>query len=75
MKSVECSADGMDNYKNKTLLQDRREMERIAGTHEHPAMAGTPDVVGVTVVGVEPEAVLVAFDVEHVEVTVRVRDV
>ncbi len=47
-------------------------MKRVA-TQEHPAVVAIPEVVRVAVVAVEPLlAVVVALDVEHVEVAIRV---
>ncbi|PIX62173.1 hypothetical protein CO057_02725 [Candidatus Uhrbacteria bacterium CG_4_9_14_0_2_um_filter_41_50] len=47
-------------------------MNRIAGKEEYPEVVGTPLVVRVTVVGVEPPVVVIVFDVEHVRIAVRV---
>lgn len=49
-------------------------MERVA-RHEDPAVVRIPDVVGIAVIAVEPQPVLVAFDVEHVRVAIRVSNV
>ena len=57
--------------KVKTTLKGGK-TKRVAGTNEHPAIAGIPDVVGVVVVAVEPQTIIIVFDVEHVEVAVRV---
>ncbi|MGA2666841.1 MAG: hypothetical protein ABSE91_01965 [Patescibacteria group bacterium] len=48
-------------------------MKKVAA--ERPPVVAIPDVVGVTIVAVEPTSVLVAFDVEHLEVAVGVRQV
>ncbi len=48
-------------------------MKRVA-PHEHPAVVSVPEVVRVAVVAVEPATIVVVFDVEHVEVVVRVAD-
>lgn len=48
-------------------------MKRVA-PHEHPAVVSIPEVVRVAVVAVEPATIVVVFDVEHVEVIVRVAD-
>jgi hypothetical protein len=45
-------------------------MKKVAA--EHPDVLGVVDVVRVGIVAVEPETVLVAFDVEHVRVTIAV---
>jgi len=47
-------------------------IKRVAGTDEHPLVVGIPDVVGIAVIAVEPEAIVIVFDVEHVEVAVRI---
>lgn len=44
----------------------------LAGTDEHPLIVGIPDVVGVIIVAVEPQAIVIVFHVEHVEVAVRI---
>ena len=49
-----------------------REIKRVAG-REDPTVLGIPLVVRVTVVGLEPQAVLVVVDVEDVQVAVGVR--
>lgn len=49
-------------------------MERVARTHEQPAVVGVPDAVGTTMAAVEPQAALVVPDVEHVEATARESD-
>ena len=47
-------------------------MKRLA-TPEHETIVSIPDVVRVAIVSVEPElAIIVALNVEHVEVAVRV---
>lgn len=64
----------MEWSNSKTKLSHQksgREMKRIA-TEEHPAVVTIPEVVRVAVVAVEPRVVRIAFDVEHVEVAVRV---
>ncbi|MEK7556593.1 MAG: hypothetical protein AAB538_01315 [Patescibacteria group bacterium] len=49
-------------------------MKRVAGPDEDEAIVAVPDVVGVAIGVVEPQAVVVVFDVEHVEPVVRVAD-
>ena len=39
---------------------------------EHPPIAGIPDVARVVIVAVEPNAIAIVLDVEHVQVAVRV---
>lgn len=46
-------------------------MKRVAA-HEHPLVVGTPLVVGMAVVRVQPEVVGIALDVEHVEFAIRI---
>ena len=47
-------------------------MKRIA-THEHPTVVSIPDVVSVAVVGIQPLlAIVIALDIEDVEVAIRV---
>ena len=45
-------------------------MKKVAT--EHPHVVGVVEVVRVRIVAVEPQAVLVVFDVEHVRVTIAV---
>ena len=45
-------------------------MKKVAA--EHPHVLGVVEVLGVGVVAVEPQAVLVVFDVEHVRVAIAV---
>jgi len=40
---------------------------------EHPTVVAIPEVVGVTVVAVEPQVVVIAFDVEDLELAVGIR--
>ena len=47
-------------------------MKRVA-TAEDPLVVGIPLVLGVTVVRLEPQVVLIVFDVEDVQVTVGIR--
>jgi len=46
-------------------------MKRVA-TEENETVVTVPDIVRVTVVGVEEAAVVIMFNVEQVEVAVRV---
>jgi|TARA_Y100000310_G_scaffold163662_1_gene163484 hypothetical protein len=74
MKSEDSSAAGTSNSPLKKLpRQNRRRKTKPVAADEHPSVVRIPDVVGVTIVAVEPELVLVTLDVEHVEVAVRVR--
>lgn len=45
-------------------------MKKVAT--EHPHVVSVVEVLGVGIVAVEPETVLIAFDVEHVRVAVAV---
>jgi hypothetical protein len=47
-------------------------VRRVAGQHEHEAIVGVPEVVGVAVVPVQPQLVVVMFDVEDVAVAVTI---
>ena len=47
-------------------------MKRVSGEDEHPTIVGVPEVVGVIIVGVDPQLVVVVIDIEHIEVAVRV---
>ena len=49
-------------------------IKRVA-TDEHEAIVGIPDVVGIVIVAVEPQAIIVAFHVEHVQVAIRVANI
>ncbi|MEK7149602.1 MAG: hypothetical protein AAB757_01340 [Patescibacteria group bacterium] len=46
-------------------------MKRVARQSEHKAVVSVPPVVRVPVVAVEPRPIVIAFDVEHVEIAVR----
>jgi hypothetical protein len=46
-------------------------MKRFARQGKDKAVVSVPPVVRVTVVAVEPRAIVIAFDVEHVEIAVR----
>ncbi len=48
-------------------------MKRFAA--ENPAVVAIPDVVGVAVVGIEPQNAVVTLDVEDVQIAVGVRNV
>ena len=49
-------------------------MKRVA-TEEHPLVVGIPEVIGFAVVVVEPKVAVIALDVKHVDVAVRVGNV
>jgi len=61
-------------YKTKLPHKSRREIKRVA-TDEDEAVVTIPEVVRVTVVATQPATIVVVFNVEHLEVAVRVRDV
>ena len=46
-------------------------MKRFAA--ESPPVVSVPEVVSVTVVAVEPASVVIAFDVEHLEIAIGIR--
>lgn len=46
-------------------------MKRFA-TSEDPAVIAIPEVVGVAIVAVQPQAIVVVFHLEHLEVAVRI---
>lgn len=48
-------------------------MKRVAEAEDEQVL-GVVQVVGVTIVPVEPQTVLIVFDVEDVQVTVRIAD-
>ncbi len=48
-------------------------MKKIAA--ERPAVVAVPEVVRVAVVAVEPATVVIAFNIEHLEVAVGIRQV
>jgi hypothetical protein len=64
----------LDRTDNKTKLPQEigREIKRVARLNEDPAIVGIPVIVGVTVVGIEPTIIVIVFNVEHIEITVRV---
>ena len=67
----------MERTACKTKLSQQkcgRELKRVAAG-KHPAVAAIPEVVGIVVVAVQPQAIVVPFNVEHLEVAVRVRNV
>ena len=60
-------------YKAKLAHKEHgREMRRFARRHENEAIVRVPEVVGIAVVPVQPQTVIVVFDVEDVAVAVRV---
>ena len=58
---------------NKTPPKDG-ETKRFARTDENKLVVGIPDVVGVAIVVVEPKLGLIAVQVEHVEIAVRINN-
>ncbi len=49
-------------------------MKKVA-SDEHETVVSVPEVVRMAVVAIEPLPIIIVFDVDHVEVAVRVRDV
>jgi hypothetical protein len=49
-------------------------MKRVARADEDEAVVAIPDVVRLAIRIVEPQAIVIVFDVEHVEPVVRVAD-
>ena len=59
-------------YKTKlSSYKSRREMKRFA-TEEDETVVTVPEIVRVAVVGIEPAFVVIVFNVEQVEVAIRV---
>ncbi|MEK7501043.1 MAG: hypothetical protein AAB642_02880 [Patescibacteria group bacterium] len=46
-------------------------MKRVAA-EKNPEVVAVPEVVGVAMVGVEPEVIVVVINIEHVRIAVRV---
>ena len=47
-------------------------MKRFAARrHKHPHVLGIPEIVEVIVARVKPRVIIIAFNVEHVEIAVR----
>lgn len=46
-------------------------MKQVA-RYEDEAIVSIPEVLGIVIVAVQPEVVVIAFHVEHVEIAVRV---
>lgn len=63
------STGGEDKRKPRVSGEIRR-----VSAGEHPAVVGIPHVVGVAVVAVEPPAIVVVFDVEHVLIAVGIHE-
>ncbi|MFA5318009.1 MAG: hypothetical protein WC323_00825 [Patescibacteria group bacterium] len=66
----------MERTTNKTKLpwKIRGEIKKVA-THEDKTVVAIPEVIRVTIVAVEPELVAIVFNVEQVEVAVRISNV
>ncbi len=58
-------------YEAKLSQEIGRGIKRVA-TDEHPAIVRIPDVVRMTIVVVQPPVIVIVFDVEHVQIAVRV---
>ena len=50
-------------------------MKRFARSDEHEAVVAVPEVVGVTVVAIEPANTVVVIHLENVEVVIQVGSV
>jgi hypothetical protein len=49
--------------------------KKVAGKAEDPDIVGIPDTVRIVVIAVEPQAIIVVFHVEHVQIAIRVENV
>ena len=61
----------------KTKLSQivEREIKRVAGTDEDPTTARIEDVLRIEPIRVQPQSVVVVFNVEHVQIAVRIGNV
>jgi len=50
-------------------------MKQVSREAEYPPVVGVPKVVGMTVVGIEPEIVTNVSNIEHIEVAILVSNV
>jgi len=41
-------------------------------SEKYPPVLGIPAILGVVIVGVEPTIIAVVFDIEHIQIAVRV---
>jgi len=57
----------------QNFRQSAEETKIFAG--KHPDIVAVVEVLGVGIVAVQPEPVVIAFDVEHLEVAIRVGSV
>ena len=64
----------MEWTNNKTKLPQSlgREIKRVARLNEDPSIISIPVIVRVTVVDIEPTIIVIVFNVEHIEITIRV---
>lgn len=68
-----CLEGGLEVWnRNQSRLGGTGKTKKVAGTDEHPLIVGIPDVVGVAIIAVEPQAIVIVFHIEHVEVAVRI---
>ena len=61
--------------KNKTLRARRREIKIVSRIDENKLIVVIPGVLRIEPIRVEPQLVVVMFDIEHVQVAVRVSNV
>jgi hypothetical protein len=55
-------------------INSEREMKRIAKT-ENKTVVGIPEIVRIAVVTIEPQTIIIVFNVEDVEVAIRISNV
>lgn len=75
MRSAECSVVGADSYKNKTPPYKSGGLKRYARQNKKETVVAIVEVVRVAIVSIQPQIIVVMFDIENVEVAVRVSSV
>ncbi len=55
-------------------INNEREMKRIAKT-ENKTVVGIPEIVRIAIVTIEPQTIVIVFNVEDVEVAIRISNV
>lgn len=65
---------GSYQKQNPIRITSNGEMKSVVAA-EHPSIDSIPDIVRVTIVAVEPKVVVIALDIEHVEVAIRISNV
>ena len=55
-------------------INSGREMKKIAKT-ENKTVVGIPEIVRIAIVAIEPQIIVIVFNVEDVEVAIRVSNV